>query len=461
MARHIEVFNAQLRSKQVFKPKVAGAVRLYVCGMTMYDICHVGHARVMVVFDMIVRTLRAFNYTVTYVRNITDIDDKILHKASIEQCDWQHIVERYIQTMHEDERALGVLAPDHEPRATAYIESMITMIQSLIERGHAYIADDQDVYFDIQSFQNYGQLAHQKLETLYTEVRKALSSAKRQGLDFILWKQAKPGEPSWPSPWGLGRPGWHIECSAMATQLLGHSIDLHGGGIDLKFPHHENEIAQSEGATGHPFVKYWIHVGHVLVNEEKMSKSLGNFTSVRDLLAQYHPEVIRYLLLSSHYRSPVSYSPPLITAAKRALIRLYTALDCVEAGGQVQAEACEPFYQAMSDDFNAPKALAVCFEFVSEIFSLKSTDMSAACTHAANLKHCLGFLGLGQSVPREILQGKEALDISTEEIDQQIALREKARLEQQWDIADRIRDQLAEQGVILEDTEGRTTWRRT
>ena len=459
MARKVQLFDSKSKMKQPLKPRVKDTIDLYVCGMTVYDRCHLGHARVIVVFDMIVRVLRAVGYQVKYVRNITDIDDKIIKKARDLNKPWAEIVDEYIKAMHEDERALGAIPPDHQPRATENIPPMIQMIQSLIDKGHAYVAEDHDVYFDVHSFDRYGALANQNLETLHHQARKSLSSSKHNPLDFILWKQAKPDEPSWPSPWGEGRPGWHIECSAMSNKLLGPSIDLHGGGIDLKFPHHENEIAQSECATQCAFVNNWLHVGHVLINGEKMSKSLGNFVVLNELFSLYHPEVIRYLLLSSHYRSPLHYTEALLASAYRSLSRLYGALNQV-AVTQVDQHACEPFYEALLDDFNVPQALSVCFKWAGEIFSAAHMQASDIGVMAANLKHCLGLLGLCQMNPESFLQDKNHISIDVEVINKAITQREQARLSGDWATADSIRADLLAQGIVLEDVEGKTTWRR-
>ncbi|MBM93934.1 MAG: cysteine--tRNA ligase [Legionellales bacterium] len=459
MTRDIQLFDSKSKMKRLLTPRVPGVIDLYVCGMTVYDRCHLGHARVMVVFDMIVRVLRAIGYTVNYVRNITDIDDKIIKKAHESNRLWTEVVDQYIDAMHEDERALGVVPPNHEPRATEHIQSMIQMIQSLMDQGHAYVAEDGDVYFNVRSFDRYGELANQNLETLYHQARKSLSSAKHHALDFILWKQAKPGEPSWPSPWGEGRPGWHIECSAMSKALLGPSIDLHGGGIDLKFPHHENEIAQSECSAQCAFVNHWLHVGHVLIDDEKMSKSLGNFVTLDELFSLYHPEVIRYLLLSSHYRSPVHYTKELLIASQRSLSRLYGALKQVSAT-QIDQQACKPFYDALLDDFNVPQALSVCFKWAGEIFSASSRQVIDTGVVAANLKHCLGLLGLCQMDPASFLQDEHHLSIDVEVIHRAIADRNEARLNHDWATADAIRADLLAQGVVLEDVAGETIWRK-
>jgi cysteinyl-tRNA synthetase len=458
----LEIYNSLTRRKEVFKPIEPGKVRMYVCGMTVYDYCHLGHARVLVVFDMVYRYLRHLGYEVTYVRNITDIDDKIIRRAHENGETIQALTERFIQAMHEDAQALGVLPPTVEPRATDNIEGILDMIGKLIERGAAYRADNGDVYYTVSSFADYGRLSGKKLDELRAGARVEIGEAKRDPLDFVLWKAAKPDEPHWPSPWGEGRPGWHIECSAMSTRYLGNHFDLHGGGQDLQFPHHENEIAQSEAATCEHFVNYWMHNGFVRINEEKMSKSLGNFFTVREVLARYRPEEVRFFILGSHYRSPLNYGDEQLDAARYALTRLYTSLrglpDAEPAGG---GEYETRFTAAMSDDFNTPEAVAVLFDLAREINRLREDQgLEAAAPLGAELRRLGGLLGLLEDDPEAYLQGAGEADVDEAAVQAQIEARNRARAEKDWAEADRIRDQLAAQGILLEDGAGGTTWRR-
>ena len=375
----LKIYNTLTRSKQDFIPKQPGKVGMYVCGMTVYDFCHIGHARVMVVFDTVARYFRHAGYQLTYVRNVTDIDDKIIQRARDNQEDYNTLTERFIVAMHEDERALSVLPPDLEPRATQSINDIIQMIETLITKNFAYVGGNGDVFYAVSNFPGYGKLSGKNIEDLQAGERVEVDTAKRDPLDFVLWKMAKPGEPYWDSPWGQGRPGWHIECSAMSTCCLGNHFDIHGGGMDLQFPHHENEIAQSEGATGEPFVNYWMHNGFVRVNEEKMSKSLGNFFTVREVLKQYRPEIIRFFILSSHYRSPLNYSDEQLDDAGVALTRLYNALRGIEiTDAPVNPEYLQRFEQAMDDDFNTPVALAVLFDLAREINKAQDKSPLAA-----------------------------------------------------------------------------------
>ncbi len=461
----LKIYNSLTRRKEEFVPITPGKVKMYVCGMTVYDYCHLGHARVLVVFDVIVRHLRSLGYDVTYVRNITDIDDKIIARAIENGESIQELTDRFIEAMHEDAEALGVLPPDVEPRATESMDAIIDMIRRLMEKGYAYQADNGDVYYSVSRFRDYGKLSGKQLEDLRSGARVEVDEAKRDPLDFVLWKAAKPGEPAWNSPWGPGRPGWHIECSAMSTQRLGDHFDIHGGGLDLQFPHHENEIAQSEAATGHPFVNYWIHNGFVQVDEEKMSKSLGNFFTVREILKRYRPEEVRYFILSSHYRSPLNYSDDNLDKARAALTRLYTALRGVDAGGDdIDPEFERRFTDAMNDDFNTPEALAVLFEVARTLNRAREEDPQAARRLAATLRRLGGRLGLLQADPEVYLKGGQAGaggGLADAEIDALVQQRLDARKRKDWAEADRIRDQLAEQGVVLEDSGTRTTWRRT
>ena len=462
----LKIYNSLSGRKEEFKPLVPGQVRMYVCGMTVYDYCHIGHARgVMVAFDVITRYLRYKGYQVTYVRNITDVDDKIFKRAAENGEPYQQLTERFIAAMHEDERALGVLPPDLEPRATAHMDQILNMIGTLIAKGYAYAAANGDVYYRIDKFKDYGKLSKRNLEDLRAGARVEIDEAKQSPLDFVLWKAAKPGEAAWESPWGPGRPGWHIECSAMSTCCLGETFDIHGGGPDLKFPHHENEIAQSEAATGKPYVQIWMHAGAVRVDNEKMSKSLGNFFTIRDVLAKYNPEVVRYFLISSHYRSPINYSEENLKQAQQSLERFYTALRqaAVSAGvkGQfVDAERLEAyrnrFIDAMDDDFNTPEALALLFELVKEIN--KAPDKSAQLVDL--LKDLAGLLGLLQQSPEAFLQGTAAPGISAEEVEALIAARNAARAAKEWAKADQLRDELIANGILLDDGREGTSWRR-
>lgn len=436
---------------------------MYVCGMTVYDYCHMGHARVMVVFDMVVRYLRYRGFDVTYIRNITDIDDKIIKRANEGNESVTDITNRFIQAMHEDETALGILPPDQEPRATQHIGQIIKMIEALIGNGMAYIASNKDVFFDVSKFPSYGKLSGKQIDELRAGARVEVQEAKDDPLDFVLWKTAKPNEPSWDSPWGPGRPGWHIECSAMSTHCLGNHFDIHGGGMDLQFPHHENEIAQSEGATGEPFVNLWMHNGFVRVNDEKMSKSLNNFFTVREVLRQYRPEEIRFFILSSHYRSPLNYSVENLGEARAALIRLYTALRDIDAGkADADTGLSGQFNAVMDDDFNTPKAIALLHEIAHEINRHDRTSQRAQSL-AASLKFYGGVLGLLQEPPVAFLQsqpGSVDLVMSNDEIDELISMRNRAREEKNYKEADRIRNLLTEKGISLDDTPQGTVWRR-
>ncbi len=461
----LTIYNTLTRQKETFVPIEPGKVRLYVCGMTVYDYCHLGHARVMVVFDMVARYLRHLGYEVTYARNITDIDDKIIRRANDNGESVAALTERFIKAMHEDERALGVLPPDIEPRATCSIPEILAMIQVLIERGLAYVGDNGDVFYAVSKFEGYGRLSGKNLEDLRAGERVEVDEAKRDPLDFVLWKTAKPGEPSWGSPWGPGRPGWHIECSAMSTRCLGWHFDIHGGGMDLQFPHHENEIAQSEGATGEKFVNFWMHNGFVRVNEEKMSKSLGNFFTVREVLALYRPEVVRFFILNSHYRSPLNYSDEHLDEANAALTRLYTALrglHPVPADQEPDNPYRARFEEAMSDDFNTPEAIAVLFDVAREINRVRTADRHEAEMLTSVLRELGGVLGLLQTDPEEFLQGAPFVDqgLSAEEIEILVQQRLDARKSKDWATADRIRDELKRKGIVLEDGAGGTTWRR-
>ncbi len=460
----LKIYNTLTRKKELFKPRVEGKVGMYVCGMTVYDYCHVGHARVMVVFDTVARYFRYLDYDLTYVRNITDIDDKIIHRANENGEDFNRLTARFIDAMHEDEQALGVLPPDIEPKATQSIDDIVAMIGKLIGNGLAYVGGSGDVFYAVSKFKNYGQLSGKNLDDLQAGERVDVDLAKRNPLDFVLWKMAKPGEPSWQSPWGGGRPGWHIECSAMSTCCLGNHFDIHGGGMDLQFPHHENEIAQSEGTTGETFVNLWMHNGFVRINEEKMSKSLGNFFTVREVLKQYKPEIIRFFILSSHYRSPLNYSDEQLNEAGTALKRLYNALrGCDAAESLLQPDYKSRFEQAMDDDFNTPVAFSVLFDLARELNKAKETDFDGAQVLAFTLKKLASLLGLLQDDPEDFLKNSVSQDdaLTNAAIEHSIQARLDAKKAKNWALADKIRDDLKEQGVILEDSpNGQTSWCR-
>lgn len=462
----LRLFNSLSGQKETFQPIEPGKVRLYVCGMTVYDYCHIGHARVMVVFDVITRYLRESGFAVTHVRNVTDIDDKIIKRANELGVSIDELTNRFIAAMHDDAAQLGVIPPDLEPRATQSIEQIVALIAALMEKGYAYQGKNGDVYYDVSHFDHYGELSGKQLEDLRAGARIEVDENKDDPLDFVLWKAAKPGEPSWPAPWGAGRPGWHIECSAMAIDALGEHFDMHGGGMDLKFPHHENEIAQSEAATGHKFVNYWLHNGFVQINDEKMSKSLGNFFTVREVLKHYQPEVVRYFILGSHYRSPLNYSQENLEQARAALERLYTALRGVmpASAAAVTNDAYRArFANAMNDDFNVPEAFSVLFDLARDINRYKAEGNSeAAQIWALELRKLGGVLGLLQSEPEQFLKGQASVTgLSDEQIEQLIAQRNEARKTRSWQEADRIRDELKAGGVVLEDGPNNTTsWRR-
>lgn len=452
----LNLFNSLTRQKEVFHPMIAGKVGLYVCGITVYDVCHLGHARSMVCFDVLVRFLRHSGYNVRYIRNITDIDDKIIARANERGVSIDNLTAQYIDAMHANERALFITPPDREPRATEYLNQMIALISRLIEAGLAYVSDNGDVCYEVARFESYGKLSQKDIDGLLAGARVDIVKEKRSPLDFVLWKMAKPGEPAWPSPWGDGRPGWHIECSAMAMDCLGEQFDIHGGGLDLQFPHHENELAQSEGATGKPFANYWLHAGMLQVNGEKMSKSLGNFYTIDAVLTEHHPEVVRYFLLSNHYRSPLNYTADNLQAAAKSLMRLYQSLrDVTEVGTEIDSTWIEQFNAAMNDDINTPIALSVLFQLSHELNKTKSPIL------AATLKQMGAVLGILQASPAAFLQQGQAGQL---EDAQQIALliekREQARQNRDWAGADAIRKTLLEQGIELEDTPTGTIWRR-
>ncbi len=455
----LHLYNTLSRQKERFQPIQPGKVNMYVCGMTVYDYCHLGHARVMVVFDMVARWLRASGYDLTYVRNITDIDDKIIKRAAENGEPINVLTQRFIDAMDEDAAALGVQKPNFEPRATQFVPDMISMIEELIGKGRAYAAPNGDVYYAVREFAGYGQLSGKSLDDLRAGERVDVDPNKRDPMDFVLWKAAKPGEPAWPSPWGQGRPGWHIECSAMNEHYFGPHFDIHGGGADLQFPHHENEIAQSEGAHDCKFVNYWMHNGFIRVDNEKMSKSLGNFFTIREVLEKYDAEVVRFFILRAHYRSPLNYSDAHLEDARSALSRLYTALKNVPAADvALDWEAndyARRFRAAMDDDFNTVEAVAVLFELAGEANKSRSAEL------AGWLKTLGGVLGLLQRDPVDFLQGGSLEgEISADEVEQLIAARKAARAGKDWAESDRIRDELIARGIVLEDGAGGTTWRR-
>ena len=470
----LKIYNTLAREKQVFTPIIAGKVSMYVCGMTVYDYCHLGHARVMVVFDMVSRWLRVSGYAVNYVRNITDIDDKIIKRANDNNETIAQLTQRFIDAMDEDSAKLGVIRPDIEPKATDFVEGMIKMIATLIEKGFAYAADNGDVFYSVNNFEGYGKLSGKSLEDLRAGERVEVDTHKKDPMDFVLWKSVKPNEPSWDSPWGKGRPGWHIECSAMSSHHLGERFDIHGGGQDLQFPHHENEIAQSEAAHSHDgklcqMVNYWMHNGFVRVDDEKMSKSLGNFFTIRTVLEKYDAEVVRFFILRAHYRSPLNYSDQHLDDAKLALTRLYTALrayDAIDAEIDWQKPQAARFKLAMDDDFNTPEAMAVLFDLTNEVNKTKSLELASLLK---NLGNVLGLLqrdaseflqGIIQTTSIQLESGEANKIIDSNAIDIKILARIAAKKAKNFAEADRIRKELAEFGVVLEDTPQGTTWRR-
>jgi len=472
----LKIYNSLTREKQPFVPIEPGRVRMYVCGMTVYDYCHLGHARVMVVFDVVRRWLRALGYQVAYARNITDIDDKIIRRAQENRETVAALTARFIRAMDEDNAALGVEKPDFEPRATDYVPAMLDMIALLERRGLAYRVKNGDVNYSVRKFPGYGKLSGKSLDDLRAGERIEVDTTKQDPLDFVLWKRAKEGEPFWESAWGRGRPGWHIECSVMSSALLGKHFDIHGGGQDLQFPHHENEIAQSEGANQETFVNYWMHNGFVRIDNEKMSKSLGNFFTVREILARYDPEIVRFFIVRAHYRSPLNYSDQHLEDAKQALTRLYTALKGLDVSADQidwSASHAARFQEAMNDDFNTPEAVAVLFELANEV------NRSRNAKDGRLLKSLGGMLGLLQREPTDYLQGRttvitpavEQLRIegqappisvgySPQKIERLIAERSAARKSKNFAEADRIRKELLDAGIILEDGPKGTTWRR-
>lgn len=460
----LKIYNTLTRTKEEFAPINPGKVNFYACGITVYDYCHIGHARSLIIFDIIVRYLRYLKYSVKFVRNFTDIDDKIIKRANENQEDFQELTKRFIAAMHEDCKKLGLLLPDEEPRATQFMPQIIQMVQTLIDKGYAYIGDNGDVYYDISKFKDYGKLSNRNIEQLQVGARVELSAAKRNPLDFTLWKLAKPNEPSWNSPWGKGRPGWHIECSAMSTYCLAKHFDIHAGGQDLVFPHHENEIAQAEAATGKKFANYWIHTGLLQVNGQKMSKSLGNFFTIRDVLKKFSPEVLRYFMITSNYRSPLNYSETDMVNARHALERLYMSLrdfsaEELEAVSDLEQDN-KAFTDAMDDDFNTPEALAVLFDLSHQINRIKDKDEVKAKQLARQLRELGSVLGILQQDPEKFLQSTVGEEIDTDQIEGLIQARNDARKNKNWVEADRLRDELDQIGVVLEDKSSGTIWRR-
>lgn len=460
----LKIYNTLSKRKQEFHPINPDKVGIYVCGMTVYDYCHMGHARVLVMFDIITRHLRRHFPQVEYVRNITDVDDKIIQRATENKEDIYTLTNRFIKAMHKDERALGILPPDAEPRATDAINQMLYMIKTLIEKGIAYQGNNGDVYYSVRTFKNYGKLSGKNINDLEAGARVDVETDKKDPLDFVLWKMAKADEPSWKSPWGDGRPGWHIECSAMSCTHLGKHFDIHGGGMDLTFPHHENEIAQSEGANDCTFVNTWMHVGFVNINNEKMSKSLNNFFTIRGVLENYDGETLRYFIMSSHYRSPLNFSDENLGNAKASLTRLYTATRGLRASESAMQEVSQRFdfeprmTAALDDDFNTPIALSILFELAKIVNTEREKDINLANALGQLLKKLGGYIGILQMDADEFL--KQGINLSDEDIDAKITQRNKARANKDFATSDEIRDELAELGIILEDSTGTTTWRR-
>ena len=458
----LQLHNTLSNSKVPFTPIDEGKIRLYVCGMTVYDYCHIGHARVMVSFDVITLYLRHAGYQVEYVRNITDVDDKIIKRAAENGESCEQLTQRFIDAMHEDELALNVLPPDQEPRATGHIQAIRDMVQTLIEKQYAYAASNGDVYYRVEKFDGYGKLTNRKLEDMRAGARVDINDVKENPFDFVLWKAAKKDEVSWPSPWGEGRPGWHIECSAMTKCCLGNHFDIHGGGPDLPFPHHENEIAQSEAANGETFVNYWLHAGAVRVNKEKMSKSLGNFFTIREVLAKFPAEIVRYLLTASHYRSQIDYAEDALVEAQRALDRLYTAMDQLELQDvSLEGPYLDRFNSAMDDDFNTREAISVLFEMAREVNRLKRDTDPQAAVLASQMRGLGNILGLLELDPQAYLKGEAGEgDLADANVEALVVQRQQAKLDRNFALSDQIRDQLKVAGIVLEDSKEGTVWKR-
>ncbi len=458
----LQIYNTLSKTKAPFEPLEEGKIKMYVCGVTVYDFCHIGHARVMVAFDVITRFLRSQGWDVEYVRNITDVDDKIIKRAAENGEEPQQLTERMIAAMHEDETSLSVLRPDQEPRATAHIGDIINLVQTLVDKGYAYPAQNGDVYYRVEKFAEYGKLTNKNVDELRSGARVEVEQAKESPLDFVLWKSAKEGEVSWESPWGNGRPGWHIECSAMSKCCLGDTFDIHGGGPDLPFPHHENEIAQSEAANGCTYVNTWMHAGPVRVNSEKMSKSLGNFFTIRDVLEKYNAEVVRFFLARVHYRTYIDYSEDSLKEARVMLERFYQALREVDAvEGEIENDFETRFIEAMNDDFNTPKAISVLFELVNELNKASREKSELASLLAGQLKKLGGILGLLQQDPAAFMQGEAGEGgLTAEAIEILIEQRAAAKKNREFAEADRIREDLSAQGIILKDSREGTSWYR-
>ncbi|CAL7963828.1 cysteine--tRNA ligase [Gammaproteobacteria bacterium] len=455
----LHIYNTFSKKKELFRPIAAPKIGLYVCGLTVYDDCHIGHGRLFIWFDVVVRYLRSIGYQVTYIRNITDIDDKIIKRAQELTIDYKTLTANVIASMHTDEKSLSIIPPDFEPHVTDNIQQIIDLIQTLVDKGFAYTTTTGDVYYEVAKFKSYGELAHQDLNSLRSGIRVGANESKRDPLDFALWKAAKPNEPFWPSPWGNGRPGWHIECSAMSKKYLGENFDIHGGGNDLQFPHHQNELAQSEAANGCRFVNYWMHMGFVQVDQEKMSKSLGNFFTLKEVLKKYRPEILRYFVVASHYRSPINFSEENLENAHAALRRFYITLrdlplaNINDLGAENQFN--QRFRTAMNDDFNTPEALAVLFDLAREINRLRSAQqLTEAAQYGTLLKHFGWVLGILQDDPEKFL--KTGIDASA--IEALITARNAARKNKNWAEADRIRNKLTSMKITLEDTANGTTW---
>lgn len=465
----LKIYNTLSREKQIFKPVKADHVGIYVCGVTVYDYCHIGHARPFVVFDVVHRYLKMKDLSVTFVRNITDIDDKIIQRANERNISIEALTDTYTKAMHEDFEALNILPSTYEPRATAYIPQMIRMIEKLIANEAAYLADNGDVYFKVSAFADYGALSHKDLEGLAAGIRIEVDAHKENPMDFVLWKSAKANEPHWDSPWGKGRPGWHIECSAMSCDLLGETFDIHGGGADLQFPHHENEIAQAQAANQKTFAQYWMHVGLVNIDAQKMSKSLGNFFTIKEVLDTYKAETARYFLLSAQYRSPLNYSNVALDNAEQALTRIYMAYRDIEVPIEnlgtedpLTLDYRKRFCEAMDDDFNTPVALAVVFDLIRDLNKAKVEQKDTlVIALARELKYLTGILGIGQQSADSFLQASNLTDdVDARQIEHLLTARHEARKNKDWQKADEIRDTLSEMGIVIEDSDGKTTWRK-